>query len=226
MASNVDAGTTKGARWVLYKIAGAVAFGVLLAAGIAYANPPERDLTGGWYAYDYRAGLDGLAPRGNVFQAAVPRGDEVWTNHYQWSIDDPESPDSVLALIRQEQWNTTGGIVSTQLSAGPDVRGSCVSFELRGERLDLHGGQATLWLVSGSAKQRWHSEPFEITDEWTEHTIRVDDQDWHQSWMEKGASPNLQAVLASTNSYGIAFVGFGDTEPTGLLGMRGWRFGC
>lgn len=180
----------------------------------------------GWYAYDYRAGLDGIAPSGNVFQAAVPVGDEVWTNHYQWSIDDPETPDSVLALIREEQWVTKDHQVATSSVPGPNLHGTCVTFELRGGKLDLHGGQATLWVVSGHERQRWHTGPFDVTAEWVRHSIPVDEVEWRMSFKDGAdVEPDLDAVLGSANSYGIAFVGF-DQEPTGRLGMRGWRFGC
>lgn len=207
------------------RVAGAAAVGILLALTITRITAASPDLMSGWYAYDYQAGLD-VEPAVNVFRPAVPSGDERWVNYRQWSIDTPETPDSVLALVRYDQWDTSGGVVATVGSSGPDLRGRCVTFELRGDHLDLHGGWVTFWVMSTFEGQRWHTRLPAVTDEWGRVTVDIDRADWHNSWRYHPADPPaLDAVLAQANSFGVGFVGF-DQEPGGMLGMRGFEIGC
>lgn len=86
--------------------------GVALAYGITAATADDGRRMDGWYSYDYRAGLD-VEPAVNVFRKAVEHDGAVWVNHRQWSIDDPESPPSVLALVRYDDWDFSQGVVAT-----------------------------------------------------------------------------------------------------------------
>lgn len=181
----------------------------------------------GWHAYDYRAGL-GAEPAVNMFHPALPAGDAVWVDDGMWSIDDPESPDSVLALVRYDEWTVLDGRLGTALTTGDDLRGECVSFELRPEGLDLKGGHVTFWAMSGTVSQRWHVVEPLPTNEGTWSKIRLDlgDVVWRRSWSAlPNAAPYLDDVLRLANSFGIAFVGFSD-EPVGRLGLRNFELGC
>jgi hypothetical protein len=202
------------------RILAAVLVGLLIAAGITRATADEGpDLMDGWHVYDYRAGLD-VVPAVNVFEPAVAVGDAVWANHRQWSIDDPESPPSVLALVRYDEWTTATGRVDAARSEGSEV--TCLRFELRATDLDLRGGVVDFWLVSSTLGERWHSPPLEVDESWTEHEVRPG-EGWRNSWRRDRADPaDLAGVIRSTDSIGVGFVGF-DGEPTGMIGLRNLR---
>lgn len=210
---------------MLGKIAGAAAIGVLLAAGIGYATADEGpDLMDGWQVYDYRAGLDAGI---NVSHPAVELDGAVWANHRQWSIDDPESPPSILALQRYEKWDIDRYGAVTTNTQGPDLRGRCVSFELQADHLDLKGGGLTFWIMASRAGERWHTELPAVGDQWTPITVNISEVEWRNSWRWDPADPpDLDATLGQANSFGIGIVGFGDEEPTGAIGMRGFEIGC
>ena len=177
----------------------------------------------GWYSYDYQSGI-GPGRDDNVFFRTKPANDgSVWANDNRWSIDTPETPDSVLALLRYQRWTFDGSVVETSGEDPIDLRGMCVSFDLQGDGLDLHGGHATFWVMSWLAVQRWHSTaPVEIgTDGWGHTTIPISTVEWNRSWSGNPdrAHLGLQDVLQSVASYGIGFVGF-DAEPTGRIGLH------
>ena len=204
------------------KAGAAVLIGLLLAVLINRDSDP--DLMDGWYAYDYRAGLD-VEPAVNVFHESTRVDDAVWVDDRRWSIDDPESPPSVLALVRYEKWDTSSGIVRTAHTVGDDLRGRAVCFDLQGVDLDLRGAEVTFWIMSSSVAQRWHTTiPIRVGDgEWVSNRVEVDDGRWRNSWRHDPATmPALSVVLERANSYGVGFVGF-DGEPTGQLGMRDFR---
>lgn len=208
------------------KVFAAVLVGTLIAVVVrSDAGGAGPDLMTGWYVYDYRAGTD-VSPAVNEYEPASIVGDEVWANHRDWSIDDPETPDSVLALSRYERWEQTHWGAQTTKTAGPDLRGGCVSFELRGDGLDLHGGRVTFWVMSSFQGERWHTDLPAVTSEWRRFEVDVDKVKWRNSWRwDPTDPPNLAAVLAHGNSFGIGFVGF-DGEPTGALGLRRFEIGC
>ena len=187
------------------------------------AAAPDADLMRGWYSYDYQSGV-GPGRDENVFFRTKPADDgSVWASDNRWSIDTPESPDSVLALLRYQRWAFDGEVVTSSGDSPIDVRGKCVSFDLRGSELDLHGGHATFWVMSWSAVQRWHATvPVAIgVDGWAHTTVPISEVDWNRSWAGNPdrAHLGLDDVLQSTVSYGIGLVGF-DAEPTGRLGLR------
>lgn len=201
--------------------------GVGVAAGISTATADNGRRMDGWYAYDYREGLD-VEPAVNVFREATEVDGAVWVGHRRWSIDDPESPPSVLALVRYDAWDTSGGYVATSHTAGDDLTDTTVCFDLRGRELDLHGGHITFWVMSSTTGQRWHYEaPLDVSGQWTEQKVDTSGE-WRNSWRwSPDAAPDLAATLAHGNSYGVAFVGFDhEQEPTGRLGMRDFRIGC
>jgi hypothetical protein len=185
------------------------------------ALPPME----GWYSYDYQAGVIGDTAE-NVFFRTVKKEDgSVWADSTRWSIDTPESPESVLALIRYERWDFADGVVETSGAGARDLRGQCATFELRGDKLALHGGIADFWVMSSTYGVRWHTTvPLTVTDnEWSRNVVRFDGSDWRRSWSRNGRGVALDSVLANANSYGIGFVKF-DGEPSGAIGLRGFGF--
>lgn len=206
------------------RIAGAAAAGVLLALGISHAQAGP-DLMEGWYVYDYQAGTD-VEPAVNVHRPAVRAGGAVWANHRQWSIDDPETPDSVLALIRYERWGQDAYGAQSLATSGRDLRGGCVRFELNTDALELEGGRLTFWVMSSFRGQRWHTGIDPRGGGWQQVTVRPENAVWHNSWRYHPSDrPSLDHVLEQANSYGIGIVGF-DGEPTGRLGMCDFGFDC
>lgn len=184
----------------------------------------------GWHAYDYRAGAN-IRPAVNMHNPAVPLpGGAVRVDDSMWSIDDPESPKSVLALMRYDEWTVRDGRLATTRNPGDDLRGSCVRFKLRGA-VDLHGGHLTFWVMSPAVGQRWHTPlPLSaVTSGWQQVEIRPSEVNWRRSWSWNGpkAKPELDIALGAAGSYGIGIVGFGDEqEPAGWLEMRNFRVGC
>lgn len=141
-----------------------------------------------------------------------------------WRIDPPETPDSVLALLRYQEWAGDPESPTTTTNNPINLLGATISMELRGTGLDLKGGHASLWVVK--AGQRWHYTadlPIIAEGEWTPFTMTVALEptldDWHNSWSVDPVT--LSGTLGAAHSYGIAFVGFSE-EPTGQLDMRNW----
>lgn len=213
----------------LYRVVGAALVGLVLAVILSDRSPSlpvvdRGDLMTGWHAYDYRAGV-AVEPAVNMFNPAVPTDDGVSVDDRLWSIDDPESPKSVLALVRYAEWEVRDGRVDTTRTAGDDLRDTTVCFDLRGD-LDLKGGHVTFWVMSEG--QRWHHKvPLEVGSGWTAQRVDTSGE-WHNSWRwSPDAAPDLASTLQQGTSYGIGFVGFGEEqEPTGRLGMRGFELGC
>lgn len=183
-------------------------------------DPPVY-IEDGWYSYDYNGGSGSE----NVFYQAVETAGPVFTTDDSgWRIDTPEDPDSVLALIRYQQWGGTPEAPTTSTGDPRELRGVHVAFDLSSTSLDLKGGHLTFWIVKGG--QRWHytaAFPTAPEGDWAHFDLRLTpvDADWHNSWAVD--SPNLEQTMAATHSYGIGIVGF-SSEPTGELHMRNWQF--
>jgi hypothetical protein len=197
--------------------------GMAVGAHAHSARAEQIGLMQGWYSYDYQSGI-GPGRNDNVFFRTRPADDgSVWASDNRWSIDTPEDPDSVLALLRYQKWDFAEDLATTSGDDPIDLRGKCVSFDLKADNLDLKGGHATFWAMSWTAVQRWHANaPIAIgTDTWAHNVVRINDVDWHRSWAGNPAREHLglDDVLRSTVSYGIGFVGF-DAEPTGRIGLR------
>lgn len=179
-----------------------------------------------WYVYDYNGGSGSE----NVFYPVEDNIDYVTADDTKWRIDTPENPDSVLPLIRYQQWLYVGGTVQTTQLSPINIVGATVRFDLRGDGLDLKGGSLTFWILSDY--QRWHNTntvPTVSEGSWTSFELLIVDNDahWHNSWLNNPGSdtPDLTVALGATNSYGVAFIGF-SSEPTGAIDMRNfnWTF--
>ena len=173
----------------------------------------------GWHTYDYHAcitaGSEIQILTAWQRQGGVNNGPYIWTDHHRWSTDVPERPISILALIYYRQWMNLDPI---------DLREAEVSFYLRGDSLDLLGGEAYFWAhVPGT---RWHysSHPLHIAQgEWADTPNRFvlpnDESKWHLSWPGHPPNPkSLDYTLSQAVSYGISFVGFA-REVSGRLSM-------
>ena len=172
----------------------------------------------GWRTYDWAKNRSEGGAFPNVkWEAAggVSDSGHVWTDESLWSIDKPESPHSILALIFYQRW----------VGHGPqDLRGAEVSVQLRGDALDLKGARCHFWSsVTGS---RWHftSRALQIPEgKWasepTTFTLTNDESLWHRSWSSIPPKPvSLDRTLGESNSYGFSFVGFSEVA-TGRLSM-------
>ena len=171
-----------------------------------------------WQVYDYaqsvRAGGRDVywaptwEPRGGVRGSGY-----IWADDARWSIDTPEQPHSVLALMTWRQWVLRGPV---------DLRGAQLAVYLRGDNLDLKGGACYFWALSLRHSTRWHfsGRPLPIArGAWSASpatvTLDVDESLWHRSWAQRApAFGALAEVLAECDSYGFSFVGFAE-KPTG-----------
>jgi hypothetical protein len=174
----------------------------------------------GWQAYDYNGGIAG---GGNVFYPLnwVPSGGvnnsgHVWADDSQWRIDTPENPNSILAFIIYRSWIKAPAL---------DLRDAEVSVFLRGDGLDLKGGQCYFWALDHEIGTRWHytAQPLTVTQgKWgkpLEFRLKNQESRWHRSWARTPSRPaSLDEVLRSCDSYGFSFLNFSE-EVTGRLSM-------
>jgi hypothetical protein len=161
-----------------------------------------------------------VAPSSNVFYPVTwspsggASGGYVWTDGSRWMIDTPENPDSVLALMTYTRWSTNCAIL---------VGGMEFSFQLRGEQLDLKGGELLFWVtVGGKARFHKNDQPLSLNGErWTRFSVAAGAgrNGWRRSWARDGEGVELDWDLG-IDSFGISIVGFRHAEtPTGVLAI-------
>jgi hypothetical protein len=173
----------------------------------------------GWYAYDYHACIVAGAEV-NVLahwrrEGGPNNSPYVWTDHRMWSTDVPERPISILAMLHYRNAMNLDPI---------DLRDSEVSFYLRGDDLDLLGGEAYFWVHIGGTRWHFGSHPLHISQgAWAAEPNRFkivnDESKWYRSW--PGLPPNpksLDRTLSAGLAYGISFVGFA-REVSGRLSL-------
>lgn len=187
------------------------------------ANTFSKDREG-WQIYDYNGGKKG---GGNVFFPAtweksggVNDSGYIWADDSRWRIDTPENPNSILAFIIYRDW----------VKAGPlDLRDADLSVHLRGDNLDLKGGECLFWVLNNRVGTRWHlkSKPLRIEDgKWGKQVVvlKNDPAAWHRSWSRyPDKTGTLEDVLGAADSYGFSFVGFKE-EATGKFAMDELEF--
>jgi hypothetical protein len=175
----------------------------------------------GWQSYDYeasvRAGHEVFRPVTWTPTGGARDSGHVWTDDTRWTVDTPEQPRSILALVMYRCW----------LSRGPvDLRGATVSVFLRGDGLDLKGGSCCFWAWNLRSGTRWHMSrrPLPISpDAWADRPVefRVENDAalWHRSWAIRFPEFGpLDRVLAEADSFGFSFLGFAE-KVTGRLRM-------
>jgi len=176
-----------------------------------------------WCSYDYHGSAVNV--RGRVFvlghweqEGGLNGGPYVWCEETYWTPDVPEIPLSILPFVHYRGWIGEGPI---------DLRGREVSVHLRGDGLDLCGGECYFWVVGpGTTRQtRWHfnSRPVNISSgAWSDSPdtfqLADDESTWHRSWTSRGEPPTLEQSLAECESYGFSFVGF-NSAVHGKLSM-------
>ena len=174
-----------------------------------------------WHVYDYArcaaAGRDVYFAATWEDRGGVNDSGYIWADDSRWSVDTPENPHSILALMTWRQWHLRGPV---------DLRDTPLSLYLRGENLDLKGGYCTFWVLCRRLSTRWHFaaqplpiEPIGWAKTPTVVTLDDDESQWHRSWTVPGNAPaSLHEVLGEVDSYGLAFVGFSQAV-TGRLAM-------
>lgn len=166
-----------------------------------------------WCSYDYHGSAVNVRKRVFVLghwerEGGLNGGGYVWCEETYWTPDVPEIPLSILPFVHYRGWIGEDPI---------DLRDREVSVHLRGDGLDLWGGECYFWVVGpGTTNQttRWHlnSRPINISlGAWSDSpdTFRLvaDESTWHRSW-SRSDPPSLEQCLAECESYGFSFVGF------------------
>ena len=113
----------------------------------------------GWCSYDYHASVTSGS---EIFvmttwqrNVGVNDSGHIFTDHHRWSADTPEKPVSILALIHYRDW----------VGADPvDLRGSEVSFYLRGDGLNINSAKCYFWAHIPGNRWHCHSQPLTISD--------------------------------------------------------------
>jgi hypothetical protein len=173
----------------------------------------------GWCSYDYHACIVANAEV-NILathrkSGGPNNGPYIWVDHCRWSTDTPERPISILPLYTYRAWMNLDPL---------DLRGATVSCYLRGDNLDLLGGECYFWANMGGTRWHFSSHPLHISQgEWAAEpnrfTLVNDESKWHLSWPGLPANPRpLDTMLSVANSYGFSFVGFA-REVSGRLSM-------
>jgi|GEM_PF-1802963 len=176
------------------------------------------DMTPEWCSYTYlgtgshRYSRGTYAGTGGFHDKAY-----ITVDDSQWTIDTPESPESILALIIP----TVMDINLPPL----DLRNVKISFSLRGDNLQLYGAKCYFWVVTFLPKTtRWHytSQPLDISEgEWSElQTLDLtpDEKLWHCSFSFSEQAIPLANTLNICMSFGFSFVGFSQ-KVTGKLSL-------
>lgn len=175
-----------------------------------------------WCAYDYAACLatdhDVYRPAHWESKGGVNNSGYIWVNDSQWSIDTPENPHSILALMTWRQWYLRDPV---------DLRDATLSVFLCGDNLDLKGGRCLFWVMNRQLCTRTHlvGHPLRIEpNRWPETpnsvTLANAESLWRRSWTVPGRPiPRLDDVLGAVESYGFSFVGFSE-KVTGRFAIE------
>ena len=141
----------------------------------------------------------------------------------RWTIDTPETPDSVLAFLTYTRWHVPALF-------DVNIHQKDVSFYLRSRGADLKGATAYFWLflqgwTGGGNPGRWYktSVPLSIgTGEWgSKNTINIASygDGWTKSFpVEITDYPMFDVVY----SWGIGLRGFSE-KPTGILDLSNFK---
>jgi len=183
-----------------------------------YVDEQVYDATYGWTSYAYLGeGSDEFLPCHYSENGGLNNGAYVTADDSQWTIDTPESPHSILALI----------IPSTLSVKIPplDLRNTTISFSLRGDNLQLHGATCYFWVVTFlPTSTRWHytSQPLNIPEgKWSniqKITLNPREELWHCSFSLANPRVSLCDTLEVCTSFGFSFVGF-SKKVTGKLSL-------
>jgi hypothetical protein len=183
-----------------------------------YIDQQIYDATYGWNSYAYLGeGSDEYRPCHHSENGGLNDAAYITADDSQWTIDTPESPQSILALIMP----STLSVKIPPL----DLRNTTVSFSLRGDNLQLHGATCYFWVVTFlPTSTRWHytSQPLNIPEgKWSniqKITLKPKEELWHCSFSLANPRVSLNDTLEVCISFGFSFVGFSE-KVTGKLSL-------
>lgn len=167
-----------------------------------------------WAVYDY---FDGVHPD-NIYYPATwvstggsDGGGYILADDSRWRIDTPEDPDVLFPLAIRSEW-----VDPRYLALNFD--GFSVDFNLKGEALDLLGGQAYLYIFDAHGRVVKFDQPLSIGNgQWAHNRVVIDslnDDAWDVTFL-----PHPGLIDGSlVHSWGITFAGFSG-EPTGVLAL-------
>jgi hypothetical protein len=174
-----------------------------------YIDHQLYDATSKWHSYAYLGTTHEYRACRKSENGGWNNGAYVTADDSLWTIDTPESPQSILALM----------IPSTLMLKSPplDLRYTAVSFSLRGDNLQLYGASCYFWVVSFvPTSTRWHytSQPLIVPEgKWSElQTLVLSPKEdaWHCSFSLQQPRTPLNDVLGLCMSFGISFMGFSE----------------
>ncbi len=176
------------------------------------------DATSKWSSYNYLGeGRHEYCPCHYSEEGGVNNAAYVTVDDSLWTIDTPESPHSILALIIPSLLDITLPPL--------DLRDARISFYLRGDELQLHGASCYFWVVTFlPATTRWHYTryPLQIPEgQWSELqelTLNPQEELWHCSFSFADPRIPLDETLEICTSFGFSFVGFSE-KVTGKLSL-------
>lgn len=183
-----------------------------------YIDQQVYDVTSKWHSYAY------FGPNSHEYRSCHYSEDgglnneaHVTADDLLWTIDTPECPQSILALIMPSM---------LELKIPPlDLRRTTISFSLRGDNLQLHGATCYFWVVTFlPTSTRWHyvSQPLVIPEgEWSKLqilTLTPEENLWHCSFSLREPRVSLNDTLGFCASFGLSFVGFSE-KVTGKLSL-------
>ena len=170
-----------------------------------------------WNSYEYFDQSDRFHSACYHTHGGPQNGPFIKVDDSMWSVDTPENPHSILALMYYCSWNN---------QPPTDLRDATVEFCLRGDHLDLKGAQCFFWIHCYSPHStRWHYTTAHLDishDSWGDLqaiTLPNDPAQWQRSYSSNTDSPaSLNLTLRACSSFGFSFIGFSD-KVTGRLSL-------
>ncbi len=161
-----------------------------------------------WNGYQYLGeNMHAFTQLGYYSAGGFNNGLYIVSNDSKWTVDTPESPHSILAILMR-------AVRTFSTEDRLDLRNVEVSFALRANGLDLHGANTYFWIgCHEPVATRWHitANPLKIVEgEWTNQNVQLvnDETKWHCSWSKQPPPSSLDATLSGVSSYGFAFTDF------------------
>jgi len=176
-----------------------------------YIDQRIHDTTPEWYSYTYLGeGSHQYCLSNSHESGGFNDSPYITVDDSMWTIDTPESPQSILALIIPS--------ITHQIRIPPlDLCNIDISFSLRGDDLQLYGARCYFWVLTFlPASTRWHyiSQPLNIPNgKWStlqKLTLHTNESLWHCSFSRRKPRVPLNQTLGHCMSFGFSFVGFSE----------------